>query len=74
MNGYPGPSHVLALAAQLGLTKSQEQRVTAIFERMSAAAKPLGSEVIAREQALDPAFCKRRNHAQSPRDGDGGHW
>jgi hypothetical protein len=32
--------------------------VTAIFERMSAAAKPLGSEVIAREQALDQLFAK----------------
>ena len=50
LNGYPGPAHVLALAAQLGLTENQLQRVTAIFEGMSAAAKPLGSEVIAREQ------------------------
>ena len=58
LNGYPGPAHVLALAAQLGLTKSQEQRVTAIFKRMNAAVKPLGSEVIAREQALDQFFAK----------------
>src|SRR6266436_5241565 len=41
-----------------GLTESQQQRVTAIFEPMSAAAKPLGSEVIAREQALDQLFAK----------------
>ena len=58
LNGYPGPAHVLELAAQLGLTESQEQRVTAIFERMSGAAKPLGGEVIAREQALDQLFAK----------------
>jgi Spy/CpxP family protein refolding chaperone len=58
LNGYPGPAHVLALAAQLDLTENQQQRVTAIFERMSAAAKPLGSEVIAREQALDQLFAK----------------
>ena len=32
--------------------------MTAIFERMNAAAKPLGSEVIAREQALDQLFAK----------------
>jgi Spy/CpxP family protein refolding chaperone len=50
--------HVLALVTQLGLTESQQQRVTAIFERMSAAAKPLGSEGIAREQALDQLFAK----------------
>ena len=40
LNGYPGPVHVLALAAQLGLTETQQRDVRAIFERMSAAAKP----------------------------------
>jgi hypothetical protein len=34
LNGYPGPTHVLGLATQLGLTPDQLQRVTAIFERM----------------------------------------
>jgi hypothetical protein len=53
LNGYPGPAHVLGLATQLGLTPDQFQQVTAIFERMSAAAKPLGGELIAREQVLD---------------------
>jgi Spy/CpxP family protein refolding chaperone len=56
LNGYPGPAHVLALAAQLGLTEDQQRQVTAIFDRMSAAAKPLGSELIAREEALDQLF------------------
>ena len=56
LNGYPGPAHVLGLATQLGLTPDQLQQVTAIFERMSAAAKPLGGELIAREQALDQLF------------------
>jgi hypothetical protein len=57
LNGYPGPIHVLALAAQLGLTESQHREVTAIFERMSAAAKLLGGELIARER---PAASRRR--------------
>jgi Spy/CpxP family protein refolding chaperone len=56
LNGYPGPIHVLALAAQLGLTESQHREVTAIFERMSAAAKLLGGELIARERTLDQLF------------------
>jgi len=56
LNGYPGPAHVLHLATQLGLTPDQVQQVTAIFERMSAAAKPLGGELIAHEQALDQLF------------------
>jgi hypothetical protein len=56
LNGYPGPAHMLTLAAQLGLTESQQREVTVIFDRMSAAAKPLGGKLIAREQALDQLF------------------
>jgi len=56
LNGYPGPVHVLALAGQLGLTKAQRRDVQAIFDRISAAAKPLGGELIAQEQALDQLF------------------
>src|SRR5215471_15270264 len=58
LNGYPGPVHVLALAAQLGLTEAQRRDVQAVFDRMSAAAKPLGGELIAQEQALDQLFAK----------------
>jgi hypothetical protein len=58
LNGYPGPAHVLALAGQLGLTEAQQHDVKAIFERMSAAAKPLGAELIEREHALDELFAK----------------
>jgi hypothetical protein len=43
LNGYPGPVHVLALAAQLELTETQQRDVRAIFERMSA-----GKEVVER--------------------------
>src|SRR5215472_5029352 len=58
LNGYPGPVHVLTLAAKLGLTDNQQRQVTAIFERMSAAAKSLGAELIAHEQTLDQSFAK----------------
>jgi hypothetical protein len=40
-NGYPGPAHVLTLANELELTKSQLEQVTAIYDRMNAAAKLL---------------------------------
>ena len=56
LNGYPGPKHVLDLARQLQLTDGQRRGVQAIFDRMSAAAKPLGGELIAQEQALDQLF------------------
>jgi hypothetical protein len=56
LNGYLGPVHALGLAAQLRLAESQRRDVTAIFDRMSAAAKPLGGELIAHEQAFDRLF------------------
>lgn len=56
LNGYPGPAHVLMLANELKLTESQRQQVQAIFDRMSAAAKPLGAKLIEREQVLDRLF------------------
>src|SRR6266404_6922463 len=53
LNGYPGPDHVLALARQLSLTEDQLLRTRIIFDRMSAAARPLGDELITHEQTLD---------------------
>jgi Spy/CpxP family protein refolding chaperone len=58
LNGYPGPKHVLDLAQQLKLTEAQRQQVQAIFDRMSAAAKPLGAELVERERLLDQLFQK----------------
>jgi hypothetical protein len=58
LNGYPGPAHVLQLATQLALTEVQRSDVQNIFDRMSAAAQPLGAELIVQEQALDQLFAK----------------
>ena len=53
LNGEPGPKHVLDLVGQLELTETQRRDVQAIFDRMSAVAKPLGGQLIAQGQALD---------------------
>ena len=58
LNGYPGPKHVLMLAKELKVTEAQERQVKAIYDRMSAAAKPLGAELIERERTLDQLFAK----------------
>jgi Spy/CpxP family protein refolding chaperone len=60
LNGYPGPKHVLTLAAQLGLTEDQQRQVTEIFDLMSAAAQPLGTEIIDHERALDRLFAQHQ--------------
>lgn len=56
LNGYPGPVHVLALADRLRLTPAQRRRVQAVFDRMSAAAKSLGPQLVERERLLDRLF------------------
>jgi Spy/CpxP family protein refolding chaperone len=58
LNGYPGPKHVLDLAQQLKLTDAQRRDVQAVFDRMNNAAKSLGGELVAQEQALDQLFAK----------------
>jgi Spy/CpxP family protein refolding chaperone len=60
LNGYPGPIHVLDLSAALELTPDQRAALAAIRDRMSAAAKPLGSAIIARERTLDEQFATGR--------------
>src|SRR5438876_9088840 len=58
LNGYPGPRHVLALAAELHSTEAQANQTNALYDRMSAAARPLGAELIERERLLDQLFAK----------------
>jgi Spy/CpxP family protein refolding chaperone len=59
LNGYPGPVHVLELAAPLGLTNAQRDHITQLFEAMRAEAVPLGERLIAAEAALDSKFASR---------------
>jgi hypothetical protein len=58
LNGYPGPAHVRTLGKQLRLSDDQLREITAISDRMSAAAKSLGAGMIEREQVLDQLFVK----------------
>jgi hypothetical protein len=57
LNGYPGPRHVLALTKELRLTEAQADQMTALRDRMSAAARPLGAELIDRTFARS-AICE----------------
>ena len=59
LNGYPGPSHVLELARELGLSETQRAQVQAQFAAMQAETVPLGEELIARERDLDHQFAAR---------------
>jgi hypothetical protein len=56
LNGYPGPSHLLELADQLGLSDAQRNTVRSLFEAMRAETIPIGERLIAQETALDELF------------------
>jgi Spy/CpxP family protein refolding chaperone len=55
-NGYPGPLHVLELAARLGLTPEQETRVRALLDAMYAQSRPRGAALGDAERALSRLF------------------
>lgn len=53
LNHFPGPRHVLDLAAELGLTQEQLRKTEALFEEMNQNAIALGEELLEAERALD---------------------
>lgn len=59
LNGYPGPLHVVELAAPLGLTDAQLERAQTLFAAMKAETVPLGEALIAAETDLDRQFATR---------------
>jgi Spy/CpxP family protein refolding chaperone len=65
LNGYPGPTHVLELASQLGLSDDQRAKVAGLFDAMKREAVPLGERLIAAETALDRQFADRTITASS---------
>lgn len=58
LNHYPGPRHVLDMAAQLQLTPEQSAQTKATFDRMRDEAVRLGGQIVEREKALDDLFAK----------------
>jgi hypothetical protein len=59
LNGWPGPQHVLELAAPLRLTPEQLRATEALRAAHHAAAVRLGEDIIAAERELDSAFRDR---------------
>lgn len=65
LNGYPGPSHVLELADQLGLSPEQRSKVQEMFSEMKAETTPIGNRLIEQEGDLDRQFSGRTITAAS---------
>ena len=56
LNGMPGPSHVLDMASELGLSADQIERTRVIRHAMRREAKALGERFVAEEAALETRF------------------
>ena len=56
LNGVPGPTHLLELAEDIGLTEQQREDIEAIRAQMQADAISAGERFVAAEQSLDEAF------------------
>jgi len=56
LNDYPGPKHVLQMAADLELSAEQRAAVQAAYDAMHAEAVRLGEAVVERERRLDALF------------------
>jgi hypothetical protein len=59
VNGYPGPVHVIELAAELVLSDRQLAHTRELFEAMRAETVPIGERLIAQESELDRLFADR---------------
>src|SRR4030088_2791958 len=59
LNGYPGPSHLVELSDQLGLTAEQLSSLKGMFDAMKAETVPIGENLVAQEDKLDRLFAKK---------------
>jgi hypothetical protein len=58
LNGYPGPSHLIELPDQLGLTSIQLSNLKGMFDAMRSETIPIGEELVAQEEELDRLFAE----------------
>ena|SRR2546425_3096834 len=56
LNHYPGPKHVLELAAKLNLSREQTARAQRIYDKMHADAVRFGESIISHEERLNLLF------------------
>lgn len=56
LNGMPGPTHVLDMAGDLGLSSDQTAKVRQVRDEMRQAAVALGKQFVAKEEGLEARF------------------
>src|SRR3978361_2449130 len=64
-NGYPGPSHVIELAEQLGLSAEQRGKIQEMVSAMKSETTAIGSRLIEEERDLERQFANRTIRPES---------
>ncbi|MCT9000349.1 hypothetical protein [Chelativorans intermedius] len=67
LNGLPGPSHLLALKDEIGLSAGQVARIEVIYSQMKTEAIAAGDRFIAAEWAIENAFARGQLDTQQLR-------
>jgi hypothetical protein len=67
LNHYPGPRHVLDLAAQLQLSAAQRAETQQSYDRMHQEAVRLGTLIVDKERELDQLFATQAVHSDTLR-------
>lgn len=65
LNGYPGPAHVLELAAELEMTSEQRAKTEAVLAAMHVKATSLGEALVEAERRLDQLFAAKTATSES---------
>ncbi|MGH7599223.1 MAG: hypothetical protein ACREOI_22935 [bacterium] len=60
LNHYPGPRHVLDLAAELKLSHEQFTKTQQAYDKMHAEAMRLGKWIVAKEKQLDSLYATQK--------------
>lgn len=68
LNGYPGPKHVLELAAELQLTAQQKNETVHLMQEMYNKAKPIGKKIVEKEAELNELFESKKINSKQLAD------
>lgn len=65
LNHYPGPSHVITFASELGLSDDLLARTKTVFDKMQRKTQKLGRQLVDKEKILDSLFKNRKINNQN---------
>jgi Spy/CpxP family protein refolding chaperone len=65
LNSNPGPSHILDMKVEVGLSAEQIKQIETVRQQMQTDARQVGAEIVRREKQLSADFAARKLDDQS---------